>query len=387
MMASASIHVGLTHQRGSAATRSDDHRQQPDGEDARRRRCRASRRSRSRSRSPCTPVHHGSSRDEEHHATDGFSQSTTRIAVSNDALVHPRDLTVADLAGTSRRRPALADDRSARRPFVTVRACPPRCSPCTTRPASSSSPRPARPRLAARVERRHGAGDRRRGLPVTDVADLTGLPAILGHRVVTLHPKVHGGILADLDRPGAPRRPGARTASSRSPSSSSTCTRSRSDPGIELIDIGGPAMVRAAAKNHAHVGVVVDPADYDAGARRAARRRRGCRAATRRRLAREAFAAHRRLRRRDRRRGSTTTDAERRRRRCRATLHLALERAQDAALRREPAPAGRPLPAASVRTGGGTTPCSTAARSSATSTCTTPRRRGGSSTASTSRRA
>ena len=39
------------------------------------------------------------------------------------------------------------------------------------------------------------------GVPVTDVADLTGVPAILGHRVVTLHPKVHGGILADPDRP------------------------------------------------------------------------------------------------------------------------------------------------------------------------------------------
>ena len=68
------------------------------------------------------------------------------------------------------------------------------------------------------------------GVPVTDVADITGFPAILDHRVVTLHPKVHGGLLADLDdeRTG-PTSPS--TASSRSRSSSSTSTRSRPTPG------------------------------------------------------------------------------------------------------------------------------------------------------------
>ena len=76
-----------------------------------------------------------------------------------------------------------------------------------------------------------------------------------------------------------------------------------SDPGIELIDIGGPAMVRAAAKNHAHVGVVVDPDDYDDGARRDPKSRRGP-PATRRRLPATRFAP-RPLRRRDRRPGST----------------------------------------------------------------------------------
>ena len=99
-------------------------------------------------------------------------------------------------------------------------------------------------------------------LPVTDVADLTGLPAILGHRVVTLHPKIHGGILADptdsehvadMDHHGI--EPIDLVVVNLYPFSS--------DPSIELIDIGGPAMVRAAAKNHAHVGVVVDPADYE----------------------------------------------------------------------------------------------------------------------------
>ena len=98
------------------------------------------------------------------------------------------------------------------------------------------------------------------GMPVTDVADVTGYPAILGHRVVTLHPKVHGGILADvadpehradLEKHGI--EPVALVVVNLYPFNSK--------PSIELIDVGGPAMVRAAAKNHAHVGVVVDPAD------------------------------------------------------------------------------------------------------------------------------
>ena len=99
------------------------------------------------------------------------------------------------------------------------------------------------------------------GMPVTDVADVTGYPAILGHRVVTLHPKVHGGILADVADPEHRAdlekhdiEPIALVVVNLYPFNS--------NPSIELIDVGGPAMVRAAAKNHAHVGVVVDPADY-----------------------------------------------------------------------------------------------------------------------------
>jgi len=99
------------------------------------------------------------------------------------------------------------------------------------------------------------------GIPVTDVAELTGLPAILGHRVVTLHPKIHGGILADptdaehvADMALHGIEPIDLVVVNLYPFSS--------DPGIGLIDIGGPAMVRAAAKNHANVGVLVDPADY-----------------------------------------------------------------------------------------------------------------------------
>jgi phosphoribosylaminoimidazolecarboxamide formyltransferase/IMP cyclohydrolase len=129
------------------------------------------------------------------------------------------------------------------------------------------------------------------GIPVTDVAELTGAPAMLGHRVVTLHPKVHGGILADLDDAGHRAdletygiEPIALVVANLYPF--------EQRPGIEMIDIGGPAMVRAAAKNHAHVGVVVDPADYAEvlDELRRAGEGQGLSLGTRRRLARKAFA-------------------------------------------------------------------------------------------------
>lgn len=100
------------------------------------------------------------------------------------------------------------------------------------------------------------------GVPVVDVAEFTGYPAMLGHRVVTLHPKVHGGILADRDDPSHV----ADLATHGIDAIDLVVVNLypfASDPSVELIDIGGPAMVRAAAKNHAHVGVLVDPADYD----------------------------------------------------------------------------------------------------------------------------
>ena len=99
------------------------------------------------------------------------------------------------------------------------------------------------------------------GIPVTDVADLTGYPAILGHRVVTLHPKVHGGILADRD--DAAHVDDLR-AHDIDPIDLVVVNMYpfASNPSIEMIDVGGPALVRAAAKNYAHVGVVVDTADY-----------------------------------------------------------------------------------------------------------------------------
>jgi phosphoribosylaminoimidazolecarboxamide formyltransferase/IMP cyclohydrolase len=100
------------------------------------------------------------------------------------------------------------------------------------------------------------------GLPVTDVGDLTGVPPILGHRVVTLHPKIHGGLLADRDDPEHQAdlaryeiEPIDLVVSNLYPFSS--------NPSIELLDIGGPALIRAAAKNHQYVGVVTDPGQYE----------------------------------------------------------------------------------------------------------------------------
>ena len=102
------------------------------------------------------------------------------------------------------------------------------------------------------------------GIPVTDLVELTGVPAILDHRVVTLHPKIHGGLLAD------PTKESHRADMSEygiEPIDLVVCNLYpfASDPSIELIDIGGPAMVRAAAKNHQFVAVVVDPSGLRRG--------------------------------------------------------------------------------------------------------------------------
>ena len=100
------------------------------------------------------------------------------------------------------------------------------------------------------------------GIPVIDVATVTGYPAILGHRVVTLHPSIHGALLADTNNAEHVAdiqthniEPIALAAINLYPFSS--------NPSIELIDVGGPAMVRAAAKNHAHVSVVTEPSQYN----------------------------------------------------------------------------------------------------------------------------
>jgi phosphoribosylaminoimidazolecarboxamide formyltransferase / IMP cyclohydrolase len=99
------------------------------------------------------------------------------------------------------------------------------------------------------------------GIPVVDVAEFTHLEPILDHRVVTLHPAVHGGILADRSKQSHMDElsehniePIDLVVVNLYPFST--------QPSVELIDVGGPAMVRAAAKNFAHVGVVVDTADY-----------------------------------------------------------------------------------------------------------------------------
>jgi phosphoribosylaminoimidazolecarboxamide formyltransferase / IMP cyclohydrolase len=110
------------------------------------------------------------------------------------------------------------------------------------------------------------------GLPVTEIATFTGFPEMLDGRVKTLHPKVHGGILARRDVPAHVEELRNHDIPTidlvvvnlypfRETVAKSGCTL---EDAIENIDIGGPAMVRSAAKNHAHVGIVVDPADYTA---------------------------------------------------------------------------------------------------------------------------
>ncbi|ARU42185.1 bifunctional phosphoribosylaminoimidazolecarboxamide formyltransferase/IMP cyclohydrolase [Armatimonadetes bacterium Uphvl-Ar1] len=111
---------------------------------------------------------------------------------------------------------------------------------------------------------------REAGIAVTDVADITGFPEMLDGRVKTLHPMVHGGILGDrrleshltqMDQAGIV---GIDLVCVNLYAFEKTVTGDHDlDEAIESIDIGGPAMVRAAAKNFHNVTIVVDPADYD----------------------------------------------------------------------------------------------------------------------------
>ena len=95
-----------------------------------------------------------------------------------------------------------------------------------------------------------------------DVKDVTDFPEMLGGRVKTLHPMIHGGILADRD---VPEHLEALATHEITPIDLVVCNLYpfTSKPSVELIDVGGPTMVRAAAKNHAHVGVVTNPAQYE----------------------------------------------------------------------------------------------------------------------------
>jgi phosphoribosylaminoimidazolecarboxamide formyltransferase/IMP cyclohydrolase len=134
------------------------------------------------------------------------------------------------------------------------------------------------------------------GVSVSTVGDVTGFPEMLDGRVKTLHPKIHGGLLADLRKDDHRRQleeagiePFGLVVVNLYPFREAVASGADFDTVIENIDIGGPAMVRASAKNHASVAVVVDPADYglvvaeirDSG---------GVSAATRRRLAAKAYA-------------------------------------------------------------------------------------------------
>jgi len=109
------------------------------------------------------------------------------------------------------------------------------------------------------------------GLPVRDVADLTGFPEIMGGRVKTLHPRVHGGLLAirdDADHRAAMAEHGIEPIDllvvNLYPFEQTVAGGADAARVIENIDIGGPAMIRAAAKNHAWVSVLTDVEDYAA---------------------------------------------------------------------------------------------------------------------------
>ncbi len=107
------------------------------------------------------------------------------------------------------------------------------------------------------------------GLPVTKVEDLTGFPECLDGRVKTLHPRVHAGILADLRLESHQEQltelgvePFDLVVVNLYPFTATVASGATPDECVEQIDIGGPSMVRAAAKNHPSVAVVVDPARY-----------------------------------------------------------------------------------------------------------------------------
>jgi phosphoribosylaminoimidazolecarboxamide formyltransferase/IMP cyclohydrolase len=109
------------------------------------------------------------------------------------------------------------------------------------------------------------------GLAVVDIADVTGFPEMMGGRVKTLHPAVHGGLLAIRGDPvhvEAMRahniRPIDLLVVNLYPFEETVARGADFDECVENIDIGGPAMIRAAAKNHADVAVVVEPTDYAA---------------------------------------------------------------------------------------------------------------------------
>jgi phosphoribosylaminoimidazolecarboxamide formyltransferase/IMP cyclohydrolase len=112
---------------------------------------------------------------------------------------------------------------------------------------------------------------REAGAEVRDISDLTGFPEMMDGRVKTLHPKVHGGLLGVRDNP---EHAAAMEAHGIAPIDlvvvnlypflKTVMSGAERDTIIENIDIGGPSMVRSAAKNHAYVAIVTDPADYSA---------------------------------------------------------------------------------------------------------------------------
>lgn len=107
------------------------------------------------------------------------------------------------------------------------------------------------------------------GVKVTEVSDVTGFPECLDGRVKTLHPYIHAGILADMTNPEHAKqleefgiKPFDLVVVNLYPFADTVRSGANEADTIEKIDIGGPSMVRGAAKNHATVAIVTDPADY-----------------------------------------------------------------------------------------------------------------------------
>lgn len=135
------------------------------------------------------------------------------------------------------------------------------------------------------------------GIDVMDVADLTGFPEMMDGRIKTLHPRVHGGLLAIRQNPEHQAAMFAHSIQpidllvvNLYPFEATVAAGKPHDDCIENIDIGGPAMIRAAAKNHADVAVVVDPADYEAVLSDLAETQGATTRTLRRRLAQKAYA-------------------------------------------------------------------------------------------------
>ena len=268
-----------------------------------------------------------------------------------------------------------ADDRAAPAASSAPRrarcACAGRCCRSPTSTGSSSS-RAAWPSSAWRSSPPAAprASSPARASPCASIEDFTGFPEIMDGRVKTLHPRLYAGLLARRDDDGAParrRRAGDRAGRPRVrepvPVRADRRPRRRrpSRRSIENIDIGGPTMIRAAAKNSALRRRRGRPGRLRARARRAARVRRAAVAATRAAAGGQGVRVHRPLRRGDRDAGSRARTYEG----FPPSLARRLREGQRPALRREPAPAGRLLRARRARP----RTCSTASRSCTARSC------------------
>ena len=253
----------------------------------------------------------------------------------------------ADRARTTmlsgRPQAAAASERDVQRPRALISV--------TTRRASSTSPAGS-PRLGVELFSTGGTARllREPGVPVRDVADVTGFPEMMDGRVKTLHPKIHGGILARRDCPSTWPRcehgivPFDLVVVNLYPFEATIARPGVTlDEAIEQIDIGGPTMIRAAAKNHAFVARRDRSGQYaavlDELRARATRWRRRARVAGEafRRTAEYDAAIAEYLRAGAARRASGG-------RRASGAARVSRPSARDAALRREPAPGGGALP-------------------------------------------